>query len=152
MDATAGRRDRTLWVVLAAVATLVVIALIVVFTRGAAAPLDEATPAGVVQRYAEAVIAGDERTAREYLVEEVRDDCERIGQGTLDDMRVTLVSTTERGDTADVDVSIVTSTGGGLFGPAEYREDASFDLVREGSDWVVETAPWQLAICMQSAP
>ncbi|WP_347754429.1 hypothetical protein [Agrococcus sp. ProA11] len=94
MDASGDRRDRTLWVVLAAVAALVVIALIVVFTRGAAAPLDEATPAGVVQRYAEAVIAGDERTAREYLVEEVRDDCERIGQGTLDDIRVTLVSTT----------------------------------------------------------
>lgn len=152
MDAPVGRRDRTLWVVLVAVAALVVIALIVVFTRGAAAPLDESTPAGVVQRYTEAVIAGDERAAREYLVAEVRDDCERIGQGTLDDMRVTLVSTTERGDSADVDVSIVTSSGGGLFGPTEYREDASFDLVREGSDWVVETAPWQLAICMQSAP
>ncbi|WP_347754428.1 hypothetical protein [Agrococcus sp. ProA11] len=51
-----------------------------------------------------------------------------------------------------MDVSIVTSTGGGLFGPAEYREDATFDLVREGSDWVVETAPWQLAICLQAAP
>lgn len=151
MDTASGRRDRTFWVVLVAVAALVVIALVVVFTRGAAAPLDEATPAGVVQRYTEAVIAGDDNAARERLIEEVRNDCERIGENALDDLRVTLVSTTERGDDAQVEVSIASPGGGGLFGPTEYREDASFDLVREGADWVIETAPWQLAICMQSA-
>ncbi|SFS02099.1 hypothetical protein SAMN04487783_0622 [Agrococcus baldri] len=151
MDTASGRPDRTVLVAIVAVVALVVVALVVVFTRGGAAPIDEAAPAGVVQRYTEAVIAGDEEAARAYLVQEVRDDCERIEAGMLDEMRVTLTSTTEREDTADVDVSIVT-TSGGLLGPSEYREDASFDLVREGSDWVIATTPWQFTICTQAAP
>lgn len=151
MDTASGRPDRTLLVAVIAVVALVVVALIVVFTRGGTAPIDEATPAGVVQRYAEAVIGGDEQAARGYLTEALRDDCERIESGTVDDVRVTLNATTEREDTADVDVSIV-STGGGLLGPSEYREEASFDLVREGADWRIETTPWQFTICMQAAP
>lgn len=151
MEATSGRRDRTLLVVLIAIAALVVIALVVVFTRGAATPLDESTPAGVVQRYAEAVIAGDEQAARGYLVEEVREDCERLEPAGMENVRVTLAATTERGDTADVDVSIVTTSGGGLLGPSEYREDASFALVRAGSGWLIETAPWQFAVCSEAA-
>lgn len=151
MDTASGRPDRTLLVVMIAVAALVVVALIVVFTRGGAVPIDEATPAGVVQRYTEAVIDGDEQVARSYLTEDVRADCERIETGAFDDVRVTLVATTEREGTADVHVSIVT-TSGGLFGPSEYREDANFGLVREGSDWLIETTPWQFTICMQAAP
>lgn len=151
MEPAARRTDRTLLAVLLVIAALVVIALIVVFTRGAAAPLDAATPAGVVQRYTEAIIAGDEQAAREYLVDEVRDDCERSEPGSTDDVRVTLASTTERSDSAAVDVSIVTTTGGGLLGPSEYREDATFDLVRTSSGWVIESAPWQFSICMETA-
>src|SRR5690606_32090176 len=109
MDAS-GRPDRTLLIVLAAVAALVVVALLVVFTRGAPAPIDASTPAGVVQRYTEALLAGDEETARGYLVD--GDECERLESGPLDDVRVTLLSTTERESSADVDVSIVTTAGG----------------------------------------
>ena len=152
MDTDARRPDRTLLVVVATVVALVVIALVVVFTRGGAAPLDESTPAGVVQRYTEAVIAGDEESARGYLAAGVRDDCERLDPGPLDDVRVALESTTERGDTADVDVSVVTTSRGGLFGPAEYRSEESFGLVREGEVWAIETAPWQFAVCMEVAP
>lgn len=151
MDASPVRRDRTLLVVLIAVGALVVIALAVVFTRGAQ-PLDASTPAGVVQRYAEDVIEGDEQAAREHLVTQVREDCERLEPGLFGDVRVTLVSTTERGDTADVEVSVVTTTGGGLLGPSEYQEDATFGLVREASGWAIETAPWQFAVCVESAP
>jgi hypothetical protein len=150
MDTAFGRPDRTLLVAVIAVVALVVVALIVVFTRGGAAPIDEASPAGVVQRYTEAVIDGDEQAAREYLVEAVRSDCEGIEAGMSDDVRVTLNATTERDGTADVDVSIV-STGGGLLGTSEYREDARFDLVREGAGWRIETTPWQFTICLQAA-
>lgn len=150
MDTAARRPDRTLLVAVIAVVALVVVALIVVFTRGGAAPVDAASPAGVVQRYTEAVIDGDEQAAREYLVEAVRSACERVEAGMADDVRVTLDDTTERDRTADVDVSIV-STGGGLLGTSEYREEASFELVREGADWRIETTPWQFTICLQAA-
>lgn len=150
MDATAGR-DRTLLVVLIAVAALVVIALAVVFTRSAE-PLDPSTPAGVVQRYAEDVIEGDERSAREHLVAEVREECQRLEPSLFGDVSVILLSTTERDDSADVEVSIVTTTGGaGLFGPEEYREDATFGLVRDATGWVIEAVPSRLAICLESA-
>ena len=54
------RRSRiTLIALIAGVVLVVVIALIAVFTRGGAAPLDEGTPEGVVQRYSQAVVEGD---------------------------------------------------------------------------------------------
>lgn len=152
MNAAAHRADRTLLVVLVAVAALVVLALVVVFTRGAAEPIDESTPAGVVQRYTEAVIAGDERAARDHLIADARDGCDGLDTGAFDDVRVTLASTTERDDTADVEVTVISASGGGLFGPSEYREDATFELVREGSGWAIETAPWQFAVCEQVVP
>lgn len=150
-DAPAPKRDRTLIVILSVIGALVVIALIVVFTRGEPEQLDESTPAGVVQRYAAAVIEGDEEAAIAYLVPELADSCERIETGPVRDMRVTLVSTTEREDTADVRVLIVTSYDGGLFGSSEYEEEAVFDLVAHGDGWLIETAPWSLAVCNPTA-
>jgi hypothetical protein len=145
------RPDRTLIVVIAVVAVIVVIALVVVFTRGGSAPLDESTPSGVVQRYTEAVIEGDDAAAREYLADGLADDCERVQTGGLDDVRVVLVAATERGDTATVAVSVVTSGGGGLFGPSEYRSDETFGLVRDGTGWAIDRAPWQFAVCAEVA-
>lgn len=146
MDTVARKPDRTLLIVIAAVVALVVVALIVVFTRGSE-PLDESTPAGTVQRYAEAVVAGDHEAARELLTSELRSDCNRTDNGPLDGIRVTLDSTVERGDTADVIVSVVYASGGGIFGPSEYSTEDRFVLVREGSRWAVETAPWQFTVC-----
>lgn len=146
--APAPRRDRTLLVILGVIAALVIIALVVVFSRGEPEPLDESTPAGVVQRYSAAVIDGDEEAAKEYLVAELADDCLRMEPGPVESMRVTLVDTEEREDSADVRVLIAVSYGGGgILGSDEYQEDAVFDLVREGDDWRIETAPWQLTIC-----
>lgn len=141
------RPDRTLLVILGVIAALVVVALVVVLSRGEPEPLDESTPAGVVQRYSAAVIDGDEEAAKEYLVSELADDCLRIEPGPVDSMRVTLVDTEEREDSADVRVLIAVSYGGGMLGSDEYQEDAVFDLVREGDAWRIETAPWQLTVC-----
>jgi len=149
MDTRSGRPDRTLLAVLVIVAVLIVVALVVVFSRGAPEPLDDATPAGVVQRYTQAVVGGDEAAARSYLTPELQDGCDRVDPGRLDDVRVTLQSTTERGDSADVRVSVVTTSSGGLFGPSEYQSDEIFRLVRVGSGWAIETAPWQLTVCME---
>ncbi|WP_241843038.1 hypothetical protein [Agromyces albus] len=139
--------DRTLIVILGVIGALVIVALIVVFTTGEPELLDESTPEGVVQRYSAAVIDGDEAAAMEYLVPELADSCERTAIGPVDGMRVTLVSTTERDDSADVNVLMVTSYDGGPFGSSEYEEEAVFDLVAADGGWLIESAPWSLAIC-----
>lgn len=151
MDKPSTRPDRALVGVIIAVAVLVIIALIVVFTRGTPASYDENTPEGVVQRYAEAVIAGDEDTARDLLTETLRENCERVYQGPLHDVRLTLTSTNEREERADVQVSVVTTTGGGIFGSSEYASDDYFALVREESGWAIESTPWQFTVCLETA-
>ena len=141
MDASRARPDRTLIVILAVIGALVVVALVVVFARGEPELLDESTPQGVVQRYSAAVIEDDEAAAIEYLSPEVGDSCRPFDAGTTQDLRVTLVSTTERDDTADVDVLITMSYGGGLFGSSEYEEPGSFELVASDGGWLIESRP-----------
>lgn len=146
------RPDRTLLAILAAIAVIVVVALIAVFTRGAPAPVDEATPAGVVQRYSAAVIAGDETAAATYLTDAARNRCSSgMERMSGDNLRVTLVSTTERPASADVRVLITVSEGGGPFGSAEYQIEDGFDLVKTGDKWLIDRAPWQLTVCQDAA-
>lgn len=146
------RPDRTLLAILAAIAVIVVVALIVVFTRAEPAPVDEATPAGAVQRYAAAVIAGDETAAAAYLTDAAKNRCStNMERMPGDNLRVTLVSTTERPASADVKVLITVSEGGGPFGSAEYQIEDDFDLVRTGDKWLIDRAPWQLTVCQNPA-
>ncbi|WP_400997458.1 hypothetical protein [Agromyces sp. GXQ0307] len=145
------RPDRTLIVILAVLAVLVIVALVAVFTQGEPEPLDEGTPEGVVQQYSAAVIDGDEAAAMEYLVPELAEDCVRLTLGDPAGMRVSLIDTTERDDTADVEVLIVTTYGDGPFGSSEYEERGVFDLVLVDGEWRIETAPWPLAICDPTA-
>ena len=132
---------------MAAIAVIVIVALAVVFTRGEPAPLAESTPAGVVQRYAAAVIAGDEAAASAYLTPAARNKCTTEARPAARNLRVTLVSTTERPESADVRVLITVSEPGGPFGSAEYQVEDVFDLVRSGNGWLIDTAPWQLTVC-----
>lgn len=147
MESSVAKPDRTLIVILGVIGLLVIVALVVVFTTGEPEPLDETTPEGVVQRYSAAVIEGDEAAAIEYLVPELGDSCERTAIGPVDGMRVTLVSSTERDDSADVKVLMVTSYDSGLFGSSEYEEEAVFDLVEADGGWLIESAPWSLSVC-----
>lgn len=149
MDDAARKPDRSLVIVIGVVAVLVVIALIVVFTRPTAERADESTPAGAVQRYAEAVIAGDLDTARGLLTSELQSACEETDPGSLSDVRLVLSKTTERDRTADVEVEVVNSSTGGLFGPSEYRSEERFGLVEEDGRWAIEAAPWQFTICTE---
>jgi hypothetical protein len=143
------RRSRiTLIVLAAAVIIVVIVALIAVFARGGAAPLDPDTPEGVVQRYSQAVVDGDVQTALTYLVPEISESCERVSRNG-DDLRITLAETTERGSSARVEVLVVTVYGSGPLGADEYESEEVFDLVRVGGKWLIETAPWQLAVCAE---
>ncbi|WP_234660163.1 hypothetical protein [Agromyces marinus] len=139
--------DRTLLVILGVLVALVVIALIVVFARGGPDPRDPASPEGVVQRYAQAVIDGDEDAAMDLLTPDAVDACVRVPQTMADRTRVTLAETVERDDTADVDVIIATSYGDEPFGGSEYEEQGTFELERVDGLWLIGTAPWPLAVC-----
>jgi hypothetical protein len=146
------RRLRTTLIVLAAVVLVViVVALVAVFARSAPAQYDEGTPEGVVQRYSQAVIDCDYDAARAYLVPEVADECERVSPDS-NDRRVTLLETTERDDSARVEVLVATVYGSGPFGTSEYENEGVFDLERVGGDWLISTTPWELALCMQTEP
>lgn len=149
MNTSARKPDRTLIVILSIIGALVIVSLIVVLSRGEPALRDAASPEGVVQRYAAAVIAGDDAAARSYVAADSLKPCNEFGRGDAGDVRVTLVSTTEREDSADVRVAIITSYDGGLFGPSEYEEEAVFDLVRVDGDWMIDTAPWQFTVCAE---
>lgn len=147
MTDAARKPDRILLVLLGVIGVLVVVALAVVFSRGDPAPLDEASPAGVVQRYSTAVIDGDLATAETYLADSARTMCHGPFPGEPRPARVVLVSTSERDQSATVRVSIVNSSQGGPFGPSEYEMEDIFSLVQAGGDWKISQAPYQLMAC-----
>ncbi|HJV98315.1 MAG TPA: hypothetical protein VJ617_04390 [Arthrobacter sp.] len=147
MNAASGKPDRILIAIIAAIALLVVIALAVVFTRGEPEVLDEATPPGVVQRYSTAVIEGDTATANSYLTEAARSTCSGYRESGPLPARVVLISTTERDNTAQVKVSVVTSSPGGPFGPSEYEAEDRFSLAKVDGRWLIDQAPYQLMAC-----
>ncbi len=139
--------DRTLVAILSVIAAVVVIAIVVVFTRGGPADVDPSTPEGVVQSYARAVMSGDRAAALELLTSEIRDNCDRAEPSTLEDIRMTVVSTKTSGDTGVVQVTISHGTGGGLFGDSGYTSNESFTMVLESGDWKVEYTPWEFMLC-----
>jgi hypothetical protein len=141
------RRSRLTLIALAsAVGLVVVIALIAVFARGGTTQLDADTPEGVVQRYSQAVVDGDIAAALGYVVPEVADACVRRSVHDSD-IRITVLETTEREDTAHVRVLIVTVFGTGPLGVDEYESESALDLVKVDGKWLVEVVPWRLAVC-----
>jgi hypothetical protein len=152
MSTAPGRPDRTLIVILGTIAALVIVALTVVFTRGEPAPLAPNTPEGVVQLYVRAVLVGDERTAAGYLTVARLDSCDRVDSVPLDNVRLTLISSTVREHAAAVRVAIVTATDNGPFGPSEYATEDTFDLITTNGRWLIDGAPWKLQICPNPNP
>ncbi|MEO6200866.1 MAG: hypothetical protein ABIX44_06850 [Cryobacterium sp.] len=148
MNAAPSKPDRTLIVIVSVIAALVIVALAVVFSRGEPKPLDASTPAGVVQRYTAAVISGDEAAAVDYLTPEVRAACGPYVNAFVDNVRVSLGSTTVRTSTADVSVLVVTTYDqGGPFGPSESEIEENFNLERVDGQWLISTTPWSLTVC-----
>jgi hypothetical protein len=151
MNDSTTRPRRLLAGIVVLVGVLVVAALAVVFTRGEPKVLDPGTPAGVVQRYTAAVTDGDEDAAARYLTGPARERCSEPERPYTDNLRVSLMSTAERETSADVKVLIVTSSDGGPFGMSEYETEEVFDLVKEDGRWLVESTPWQFALCTSKA-
>lgn len=147
MNGVARKPDRILIVLIGVVALLVVVALAVVFSRGDPKPLDEGSPAGVVQRYSAAVIDGDPTSANSYVTETAKTKCGGYFDGGPRPSRVILISTSERAETATVKVSIVHETPGGPFGTSEYEAEDTFSLVKVDGRWLVDRAPYSLMSC-----
>ncbi|NUP60229.1 MAG: hypothetical protein HOQ04_11005 [Pseudarthrobacter sp.] len=146
-EQTPRRPDRILLAIVGVVVVLVVVALAVVFSRGGPAALDEASPAGVVQRYSAAVIDGDTATADSYLSNAARATCRGSYPGAPRPARVVLISTTERTDTATVRVSLVRTSPGGPFGSSEYESEDAFSLLKVKGKWMIDQAPYPLMSC-----
>ncbi|MEL0626366.1 hypothetical protein V6245_05335 [Salinibacterium amurskyense] len=145
MTQEAARPDRTLAVILSVIAAIVVIAIVVVFTRGGPTDIDPSTPEGVVQSYSRAMVASDFETARSFVSAGVLDECDEADRNPLQGLRMTVISTTIDGTTAVVKVSL--EQGSGSFGGSSYSYDDLFTLVDEGGDWKISTTPWELTYC-----
>ena len=128
------------------VAVLAVIAGIVSATRHAPT-YEPGTPVAVVQTYLAAVIDADHEAAAARLSSDspcTVDDLDRafLPQG----VRVVLRDSRIDGDTAQVRVDVITSTGG-PFDTSEYSERVTFRLTRAGGAWLITGSPWPMYQC-----
>ena len=138
--------DKTLRAILIIIGVAVVLALVVVFLRPAPDALDPSTPEGVVQAYAVALLDEDRPAALAHLVPELANNC-APADARFDGLRMTLVSSTVRGSSATVRVSVTTNSGGGPLGSSEFSSDDSFTLKQRDGSWLIDTSPWQLTLC-----
>lgn len=143
----AAKPDRALVIVLVVIAALVLVALAAILVRGGPEELDPTSPEGVVQRYSAAVIAGDEPAAMALLSDRLVTDCEKMPFYPADGIRVTLLSTAERGESASVSVLIRISYGSSPFGSGETESRQAFQLVNEQGLWKIDVTPYELTVC-----
>jgi len=109
------------------------------------------SPEAAVQGYLQAVLAGDNRAATEFLSQESacsRDDF-RFRDRALN-VRVTLLRTDETPDEAIVDVRIRFDETS-LDALSSYDIDETFTLVPEAGEWRIAGAPWPLFFCDEPA-
>lgn len=150
MNQKSSASRRPLLIAVGVVAAIVIIALAVVFSRGEPEALDPSTPEGTVQQYVQAIMADDTAAARQLLTAAHQDDCIKTESYNQDGTRVTLDASTERGDSATVDV-IITHTDGGALSSGDYSYDARFHLDREGGAWAISGTPWDFTVCEGTA-
>ncbi len=129
------------------IGALVVLAIVVASVLNSSAVTTYAadTPEGVVQRYVNAVLDGDEDAADAYLTTELATECENEEFPILyredDSARVALLDSSISGDTARVDVR-VTEGSYGLVDSYEYDHEETFDLERTENGWLISDQTW----------
>ena len=139
------RPNRILAIVLGVIAVIGVAAGVLSVTRHGP-EYGRGTPEGVVQAYLTAVVDGDHQDAAELLTQS---PCtvEDLDRAYLpEDVRVVLRDTEVDGDTSQVKVDVVMSSGGPLDG-SEYSEEHTFRLARAGGDWLITGTPWPMYEC-----
>lgn len=144
---SAEQRNLPLLITMGAVGLLVLISLIVIFTRGAAPAVDPASPEGVTQRFAQAVIDDDHAAAQALLAPPLSNECTPVSPDVDRGMTVSLVRSDVNGDKATVFVDFIVSESGGLFGPNDYVARDTFNLERVDGVWGIVSPPWRMVIC-----
>ncbi|GAA1498578.1 hypothetical protein [Paeniglutamicibacter kerguelensis] len=143
--------NRTPLILLGITVLLVVLALVVVLTRGAGAPVDPHSPEGVVQSYVASLLAGDQEQAAALLTAQALKDCPTGANPDRADLRVALLSTKRNGAGATVLVSITETSVRGPLGLGESGYEDSFTLVPRQDSWAISSAPWPLLACSDTA-
>ena len=140
------RPNVVLATVVGVIAVIGVVAGIVSATRHAPS-YDAATPVGVVQAYLRAVITGDHRAAAELLATDSPCSVDDLDRAFLPrGVRVVLRDDRVDGDTAQVRVDVVMSSGG-AFETAEYAERQTFRLTGTDGPWLITGTPWPMHGC-----
>ncbi|HEY3292832.1 MAG TPA: hypothetical protein VGJ85_04285 [Candidatus Nanopelagicaceae bacterium] len=135
--------------VLAVIIGLVVLAVAIVTvlsTTKSAVVIDRSTPAGAVQVYLKAILAGKNAEAASMLSPNsvcTIDDVDRAY--VVDTSRVLLVDSTTTGSNAEVRVRVEIPSGGPL---GDFMtEDHTFRLSNTSGSWLLTGIPWPLFDC-----
>lgn len=145
------KSERVLFVVVAGIAVLVVVAGAVAALRPAT-EFDPGTPEAAVQGYLQAVLDGDEEEAEGFLASGSGCDAEDIERARTDESaRVVLRDSEVEDGTAQVEVEIVFSSTGDPFDTYEYSEDRAFELVDEDGEWRLTDEPWPVFSCPEGS-
>jgi hypothetical protein len=141
-----------------ALAAIVVGAIVLIIAGLVAIPLasrrapelaPETAPEGVVQRFYQAVYAGDYTAAHGYLAAETRAQLPELElqqqlAGQLRQSQARVAETTAGTDSATVQVVITHFQPGGLFDSNEWTEQYDVVLKREGDSWKIVSGPFYI--------
>lgn len=110
------------------------------------AELDPGTPAGVVQQYVQAVMAGDNDLAADYLAQSTVCDAGDLDRTYVDPTsRIDLLSTSINGDRAHVRVAVQIPTGELM--QSNWTDERTIRLENVDGSWRITGIPWPLYEC-----
>ena len=136
------------WMLTAAVAVIVLVAVIAGLVRAtqSSPDLDLSTPEGTVQAFLKATFARDFDEAAGFLDPDGRCTVEDLELGYYDPAgTVALIDTTMTDTGARVEVEITYSDG--PFGVGGWTEPQSYRLAEDTDGWVILGVPWPLFDC-----
>ena len=140
------------------VAIVVVSVVVAVATRGDVELFPEDTPEGTVQRYLQALVAGDLSTAYEYLSVAFQDECDyrsfrdfaRRREG--DDRRYVLEDVETLNGEVEVSVRVTRFSADPPFGGRESSSTQRYILALEDGAWRFTGDLWRFGGCPKRAP
>lgn len=110
------------------------------------AELDPHTPAGVVQQYVQAVMAGDNDLASDFLAASSVCDAGDLDRTYVDPAsRIDLLSTSIDGNRAHVRIAVQIPTGELM--QSNWTDERTIRLERMDETWRITGIPWPLYEC-----
>jgi hypothetical protein len=152
-EATPARRriDPALAAIVVGAIVLIIAGLVAIPLASRRAPdlAPETAPEGVVQRFYQAVYAGDYTAAHGYLAAETRAQLPELElqqqlAGQLRQSQARVAQTTTGADSTTVQVVITHFQPGGLFDSSEWTEQVDVVLKREGDSWKIVSGPFYI--------